>query len=212
MKNIFLIKIIVSGFIFFVTVNLYAIDIPDTKGIKSLESLKFTGVHEQGADKSCGLSVVSSILNLYLGHNVNENILLSKFFYDLQKTKEISMAQMIKVFKSYGYNSKVYKINTSNLIKAVKLYAPVIVHYNKPDLHFVFILYADDKRVIVADPVSGVEINDIGSFEKKWSGFMLLIKMSSKQFDKILLDKIIKYVIEKNRLLEKNARSIWQKN
>lgn len=205
-KQLFKKEIICLLFLF--SFNLYAIDIPDTKDIKSFESLKFTGVHEQGADKSCGFSVVSSILNLYLGHNVNEDILISKFFKDLQKTKEMSMAQMIKVFKLYGYKSKAYKVNTPNLIKAVKIYAPVIVHYNKPDMHFVFILYADDKHVITADPVSGIEIQDVSVFEKRWSGFMLLIKISPEKLNKDLLNKTIKYVIEKNRLLEKSASGI----
>lgn len=49
-------------FLLLLSCGLHAIDIPDMEGIKSLESLKFVGVHEQGADKSCGFSVVSSIL------------------------------------------------------------------------------------------------------------------------------------------------------
>lgn len=49
-------------FLLFLSFGLHTINIPDTKDIKSFESLKFTGVHEQGADKSCGFSVVSSIL------------------------------------------------------------------------------------------------------------------------------------------------------
>lgn len=49
-------------FLLLLSFGLHAINIPDTKDIKSFESLKFVGVHEQGADKSCGFSVVSSIL------------------------------------------------------------------------------------------------------------------------------------------------------
>lgn len=49
-------------FLLSLSFGLHAIDIPDTEDIQSFESLKFVGVHEQGADKSCGFSVVSSIL------------------------------------------------------------------------------------------------------------------------------------------------------
>ncbi len=75
-------------------------------------------------------------------------------------------------------------------------------------MHFVFILYANDKHVITADPVSGIEIQDVSVFEKRWSGFMLLIKISPEKLNKDLLNKTIKYVIEKNRLLEKSASGI----
>ncbi len=110
----------------FCTISVYAFEIPDTTGVTSFEQLKFTGVHEQGADKSCGLSVVSSVLNLYLGHKATEAVLIDEFRADLQQNKEVSIAQMVHIFTAYGYNSKVYKTNTANLIKAVQLYAPVI--------------------------------------------------------------------------------------
>lgn len=128
-------KLFEKPFFFFLLLlgcGLHAIDIPNTEGIKSLESLKFMGVHEQGADRSCGLSVVSSILNLYLGHDTDENTLIRQFHALLQESEELNLLQMMNIFSTYGYVSKTYRTDVANLIKAVELYAPVIVHYEKP--------------------------------------------------------------------------------
>ena len=81
-KNIVFVLLICSMF------ALFAIDVPDISQVKSFESLKFTGVHEQGADRSCGLSVLSSILNLYLGHNTDENTLIRQFQVLSQENEE----------------------------------------------------------------------------------------------------------------------------
>ncbi len=190
---------------------IFAIDIPDTSDIKSFESLKFVGVHEQGADKSCGLSVISSILNLYLGHDINETKLIDQFRKTLQESKEVSMAQMINIFQTYGYVSKVYKVNFDNLVKAVNLYSPVIVHYKKPDLHFAFILYADNDKLITADPVSGIEVQDVNIFKERWSGVALLIKVDSDKLNSNLLNDSVKQAIKKHNLLKKLASNICEK-
>ena len=202
-KNIVFVLLICSMF------ALFAIDVPDISQVKSFESLKFTGVHEQGADRSCGLSVLSSILNLYLGHNTDENTLIRQFQVLLQENEELSMQQIMNIFSAYGYLSKTYRADVANLIKAVDLYAPVIVHYKKPDLHFAIVLYADDKCFVTADPVSGIEINDISSFEKRWSNIMLLIKMPKDKLNKNLLNDTVKRAIEKAELMERRARHVW---
>ena len=202
-KNIVFVLLICSIF------ALFAIDVPDISQIKSLESLKFTGVHEQGADRSCGLSVVSSILNLYLGHNTDENTLISRFQSSLQENEELSLQQIMNIFSAYGYLSKTYRADVANLIKAVDLYAPVIVHYEKPDLHFAFVLYADDKCLVTADPVSGIEVQTVTAFQKRWSNIMLLIQMPKDKLNKNLLNDTVKRALEKAELMERRARHVW---
>ncbi len=202
-KNIVFVLLICSMF------ALFAIDVPDISQVKSFESLKFTGVHEQGADRSCGLSVLSSILNLYLGHNTDENTLISRFQSSLQENEELSLQQMMNIFSAYGYVSKTYRTDIVNLIKAVKLYAPVIVHYKKPDLHFAIVLYADDKCFVTADPVSGIEVQTVTAFQKRWSNIMLLIKMPKDKLNKNLLNDTVKRALEKAELMERRARHVW---
>lgn len=202
-------KNIVFVLLFWSRLVLFAIDVPDISQVKSLESLKFTGVHEQGADRSCGLSVVSSILNLYLGHDTDENTLIRQFQALLQESEELNLLQMMNIFSTYGYVSKTYRTDVENLIKAVDLYAPVIVHYEKPDLHFSFILYADDKCLVTADPVSGIEVQTVTAFQKRWSGIMLLIKMPKDKLNKNLLNDTVKRALEKAELMEKCARHVW---
>ena len=83
------------------------------------------------------------------------------------------------------------------------------MHYKKPDLHFAIVLYADDKCFVTADPVSGIEINDISSFEKRWSNIMLLIKMPKDKLNKNLLNDTVKRALEKAELMERRARHVW---
>lgn len=56
-----------------------------------MESLKFTAVHEQKADRSCAFSVASSILNLYLCHPVDESTLIERFHASLQENGEVKL-------------------------------------------------------------------------------------------------------------------------
>ncbi len=202
-------KNIVYVLLFWSRFMLFAIDVPDISQIKSLESLKFTGVHEQGTDRSCGLSVLSSILNLYLGHDTDENTLIRQFQVLLQENEELSLQQMMNIFSAYGYLSKTYRADVANLIKAVDLYAPVIVHYEKPDLHFAFVLYADDKCLVTADPVSGIEVQTVTAFQKRWSNIMLLIQMPKDKLNKNLLHDTVKRTLEKAELMERSARHVW---
>ena len=55
-KNIVFVLLICSMF------ALFAIDVPDISQVKSFESLKFTGVHEQGAEEMRKLDGLSRII------------------------------------------------------------------------------------------------------------------------------------------------------
>lgn len=118
------------------------------------------------------------------------------------------MAQITEIFTAYGYPSKVYNADIVNLSKALTLYAPVIVHYDKPDLHFAFVLYADDSYFVVADPVAGVEVQSKETFQKHWSNIMLVIKTPPDELNIGLLKGTVKQAIEKFLLLEKCASRI----
>lgn len=187
---------------------LFAFDY-DVRDVKSLEYLRFLHVHEQGADESCGLSVVSSILNLYLNHDVSEIDLVSELSEELQISRRLTMAHMMKIFESYGYETKAYKIDIENFIKAVQKYAPVIVHYDKPELHFVFVLKACQNYVVVADPVLGVEMQTMEDFQKKWSKTILLIQMPEDTLNKTMIKSAIETAIQKHSLLERVAKRKW---
>ncbi len=182
---------------------------PDIQGVKPMEKLRFSFVHEQGEDESCGLSVVSSILNLYLNLSVTETDLLNQLAAELQTTRRVTMAQMMQIFQMYSYQTKAYKIDMDNLIKAVQYYAPVIVHYDKPELHFAFILQANQDYVIVADPVLGLEMQTTKDFQKKWSNTALLVKIPEQMLNKSLLEKAIANTIQKYTVLERIAEKKW---
>ena len=137
--------------------------------------------------------MVSSILKLYLNLAVIEADLLSQLAVELQTIRRVTMAQMMQIFQVYGYQTNAYKIDMDNLIKAVQYYAPVIVHYDKPELHFAFILQADEDYVIVADPVLGLEMQTAKDFQKKWSK----------------LEKAIANTIQKYTVLERIAERKW---
>ncbi|QEK02627.1 hypothetical protein [Treponema phagedenis] len=63
--------------------------------------LRFSFLHEQADDESCGLSVVLSILDLYLNVKTNETELIDLLRVDLQEEKQVTMDQMIQVFENY---------------------------------------------------------------------------------------------------------------
>ncbi len=174
--------------------------------VKSMEELKFSAVHEQDADESCGLSVLASILNLYLGIETNEKELLDLLREDINLENRVNMQQMMQAFKHYSFQTKAYKMDIENLRKAVNLYAPIIVHYDRPKPHFAFILFMDDKKIVIADPALGINVDSINTFKNKWSKTALLIKIPDGELNESILNKGISDALNKYYLLKRMAR------
>lgn len=172
------------------------------------EELRFQFCHEQGFDSSCGLSVVSTVLDRYWKLPATELQLL-ELVLDGKRDNDsltISFADMVRVFESYGLAAKAFRADWSALQAMVaKGFRPLVVHYDRPEKHFALLLGFSGGRAILADPASGLESLSQRQFTSRFSGAVLALASSRHSVDEFALAEALRYANQKQALLEATA-------
>lgn len=147
------------------------------------ENLRFIHSSEQGFDTSCGLSVLSCLLGTYWDSPADELELIE----ELGRTSPspasyaVSFADLTRLARDRGFTTAAYKMDFPQLMKAAGRYAPILVHYDRPEGHYALVLDADEERVVVADPASGTSALDRGVFLSRWFGYVLLAARAGRE-------------------------------
>lgn len=155
------------------------------------ESLRFSCIAEQGFDTSCGLSVLASLMEGYWGRKADEFSLAATFFSDRLAKGDltVSFADMAAILKVEGFACKAYQMSYEQLENAIGKYAPVVVHYDKPEGHFAMALAVREGELLIADPAEGAFTMGRRSFESRWSGKVLVAVLPGGTVDSALLAK-----------------------
>jgi uncharacterized protein len=175
--------------------------------VQDSEALRFVYTTEQGFDTSCGLTTLACLMNNYWGIETTEIGLAQQYFSEriLKGEYTISFADMARILKAQGFNNAAYKMNYMQLATAVSKYAPVIVHYNRPEGHFALVLAILDGIVVTSDPAEGTIAQERGRFEQLWSGYVLLAAMPSAKVKKDIIQSAIQLVIGRRKMLDRAA-------
>ena len=159
--------------------------------ITNAQILKYESVHRQRFDSSCGFAAVSSLLSYYYGFPVTEPLVISNYFTLQAGTSDVkvflsnaitgtniyalSLADISDILTEYGVQNKAYKMSFDELRKIIEKYAPVLVHYDRPQTHFLLLTSVDsDEWVTALDPARGLEWISREEFISRWSGVVLL--------------------------------------
>jgi hypothetical protein len=65
---------------------------------------------------------------------------------------------------------------------------PVVVHFKEPTLHFALVIGRVGDFIIVSDPSQGNISMDVGDFERRWSGTVLVVR-SPKAANRALVER-----------------------
>jgi len=156
--------------------------------IISLESLHFTDCYKQGLDTSCGIATTASFLRFFYNIELDEKKLIEQFFEKLKEKNDftISMLDIKNILEYYGFTVKGVKITKLQLIK-YSMYAPVILHFEKPQKHFTIFTGFYGQYLFLVDPSIGIHFIDDKDFENKFSGYALFVygKDELKRWDVI---------------------------
>ena len=171
------------------------------------ESLRFAYSTEQGFDTSCGLTALSCLMDRYWGVPSDEVSLARIFFAEkiVSDDLTVSFADMAAILKAKGFSCKAYQMNFRQLEKAVAGYAPVIVHYDRPEGHFVLVLAVRDGSVLTADPAEGTISREQTAFESLWSGNVMLASLPGRAVDLELIEEAKRSVWGGGELLDRAA-------
>lgn len=176
------------------------------------ESLRFAYSTEQRFDTSCGLSTISCLLTQYWNRPVDELTLAREHLTSPAKEGvwTVSMADLVQVLRSRGLFVSAYKMNFQQLTQAVSRYAPVLVHYDKPEGHFSLVLSIQNEIVITADPAEGVTAKTRTAFESRWSGYTLLAAVPGESVNSKAIDSATSQVSARMDLLDRVSIGIFR--
>jgi len=176
--------------------------------------MRFMYSGEQGYDTSCGISACVTYLNRYWNIECNESAIAEEFLYEKIRNGDytVSIADLKIILEAKGFTTKAFKMNTAQLKKALIQFTPIIVHYNKPDGHFVLVLACVDNSFITADPAAGLVSLTENQFTKNWSGYTLLSARKDMEMNKNILEDAITLTNGKSKLAEQimSKGGIWK--
>jgi len=180
----------------------------------SKEERRFLYIGEQGFDTSCGYAAAAGLASLYWQVPVSETelIALNHGTIDASGSQTVNLADIARSLQALGFEVQGGRADWEGLRIAAERYAPVLVHYARPETHFALVLAADRDAVVSADPARGLELVGRAQFEKRWSGVVLLVKADQRRRNDRLLGAAIAGTRGRRSLLERIAegRPSWR--
>ncbi|HWR13054.1 MAG TPA: cysteine peptidase family C39 domain-containing protein [Rectinemataceae bacterium] len=172
------------------------------------ESLRFAYSAEQGYDRSCGLTTLACLMDRFWGVPADETALAKEFLADKLATGDLTVtfAEMARILEARGFAWKAYRMSFGQLAAAAANYAPLIVHYDRPEGHFALVLSLDDGAITISDPAEGTIALGRALFESKWSGAVLVAVRPKGALNAKLLDEAGRSVRGRKMLLDRAAR------
>lgn len=183
--------------------------------VMSKETLRFDAVAEQEYRDSCGYSAVGTLLGIYWRLPFSESTLLET---DAEKTgvagetesagRSLTVAGMLALIRGADLLTEAFRLTEEELQTAARDFAPVVVHFAKPQKHYALLLAAEPEQVILADPSRGLIALSRRRFLKLWSGVAVLATDSEGHTpDGATLDRAVAVIQGRTRLLE---RHVWR--
>ena len=172
------------------------------------ESLRFAYCAEQGYDTSCGLTTLAFFMDRFWGIQAEETALAEEFFAEKLAAGDltVSFADMARILEARGFAWKALRMNFEQFEAASAGYAPLIVHYDKPEGHFALALATEDGVIIVADPAEGAIALSRFTFESKWSGAVLASILPAGTLNQKYLEEAVESVRGRTILLDRMTR------
>ena len=183
-------------------------------GMTDRESRRFAYAREQGRDDSCGLQALACFLELYWGMPAGEEELYSELVSILagkgsgsgeSGVRSVSLGELRLILEGRGFVAEAYKMGFEGLAKAGDAYAPLLIHYDRPEGHFVVLVGVLADGVVVADPASGLLFLPRRDFEARWSGAVLFARLPGREPDGRIMDSALAAALDPAALLGETA-------
>lgn len=171
------------------------------------ESLRFVYSAEQGYDTSCGLTTLACLMDRYWDVPVDESALAEEFLAEklAEGNLTVSFSDMALILDAKGFVWKAYRMTLEQLEKAAAGYAPLIVHYERPEGHFALVLSARGGELVTADPAEGTVTRGRDYFESRWSGKVIAAVLPGRAVNRTLLDAAEASARGRSALLDRAA-------
>lgn len=142
---------------------------------RHIQSRSDGAVIRQTSEITCGPAALASLLCYYFSEETSEHELAElSGTYEKGTTTLLGLrdACLAKGHEAIGYN-----MTLPQLMRDVETgKVPVLVHFNKPSLHYVLVVGQVDDFILISDPFVGDTSMDRSDFLRRWSGKALVVK------------------------------------
>ncbi|MBZ2167732.1 MULTISPECIES: C39 family peptidase [Marinobacter] len=160
--------------------------------VEPLVEQKYRNIVRQAYDYSCGSAALTTVLNFYIGRQLNERQVMEGLLHygeseRIVERRAFSMLDMKRLVTALGYPAGGFRAGIDDLRD---LDHPAIVPINHAGFkHFVVLRTIRDGRVFLADPAVGNISFPLAEFEEKWDDNVLFIVFpgSDKPLDNLEL-------------------------
>jgi uncharacterized protein len=183
--------------------------------IESAQDLQFAEIVKQGFDYTCGIAAAATLLG-YFGVTASEDELLAEVAARGAATAPdeggrlaITLTNIIDLLSVRGIQSRAYRMTAEQMADALRRgFAPLLVHFGKPEPHFTLVLGIDGDLVLCADPTVGLVGIEVGHFMEMWSGVVLATASSVHARDGARIAESVRTIAGRRNLLEKTSCKI----
>jgi len=145
--------------------------------------IPFRSVVRQSYDFSCGAAAVATLLTYHYGRPTTERDTFKRMWQlgDREVIRKVgfSLFEMKTYLESVGYRAEGFKLQAADIQK-VKRPMIALVELNGFK-HFVVVKGVENGKILVGDPMLGLNQYSLADFDKVWNGIVLAIMETPDQ-------------------------------
>ena len=181
--------------------------------VRPLDEIKRTDMIHQAYDYSCGSAALTTVMNFFLGENLQENEVMEGMFKYGEKDKIVqrrgfSLLDMKRYVATLGYKGAGFKAEIQDLLD---LRQPGLVTIQYAGFkHFVVFRELRDGHVYLADPSMGKISFTVEHFKSMWDGnvlFLVYPKSNTEPVNKLALSDEDLRIMDADRI----RQTVWAK-
>lgn len=181
--------------------------------VRPLDEIKRTDMIHQAYDYSCGSAALTTVMNFFLGENLQENEVMEGMLKYGEKDKIVqrrgfSLLDMKRYVATLGYKGAGFKAEIQDL---VDLRQPGLVTIQYAGFkHFVVFRELRDGHVYLADPSMGKISFTVEHFKSLWDGnvlFLVYPKSNTEPVNKLALSDEDLRIMDADRI----RQTVWAK-
>lgn len=181
--------------------------------VRPLDEIKRTDMIHQAYDYSCGSAALTTVMNFFLGENLQENEVMEGMLKYGEKDKIVqrrgfSLLDMKRYVATLGYKGAGFKAEIQDLLD---LRQPGLVTIQYAGFkHFVVFRELRDGHVYLADPSMGKISFTVEHFKSMWDGnvlFLVYPKSNTEPVNKLALSDEDLRIMDADRI----RQTVWAK-
>lgn len=170
---------------------LFSLAIQTTRMVDESRHIQTRGkgaIIRQTSEITCGPAALASLLRYYFNDNTSEHELAE--LSDTYEKGTTTLLGLRDACIAKGHEAIGYNMTLLQLIREMETgKVPVLVHFNKPSLHYVLVVGQVDNFILISDPSVGDISMDRCDFLRRWSGKTLVVEPADRAVNSKIVEQ-----------------------